>query len=52
MQDGLFKIGALEKKLSELKYTKHDPIIYGFVAETEPELIEKKSTKKDGKAKK
>jgi ribosomal protein S8E len=47
-----FKIGVLEKELSEVKYTQRDLIIYGSVAETEPELIEKKSTKKDGKAKK
>lgn len=45
-----FKVGVLEKELSEVKYTQRDPIIYQSVAETEPELM-KRETKKENEKK-
>ncbi|PIF33022.1 hypothetical protein CLU81_3592 [Flavobacterium sp. 9] len=42
-----FKIGVLEKELSEVKYTQRDPIIYESVAKAESELIKKKTKQND-----
>ncbi|MBP4139992.1 peptidase S24 [Flavobacterium geliluteum] len=38
-----FKIKTLEKELSEMKYTKSEPIIYTRVAEPAPKLIKKET---------